>query len=401
MTPRALPDDLVRMIKERNIINSMLVSTITGEAWQKHVKAKAEAEKKTVHPKTTVAERKRAAELETDLETRRANAIKLIRAGNIVTPGTDSYWASAPEFQADPKPDNQSHGIGTIMAIEGLVELGMTPAQAITSGTKNGAAAARLSKDIGTLERGKIADLVILDADPLADIHNIRKVHSVMKAGKLVDPAMLPEHRVLSTPPLMTATSTADEHAPDNFHVRLETTKGSILLEVHRDWAPIGTDRFYTLVRSRYFDGNRFARVVKGRWAQFGINGDPAIAKAWRDRPIADDPRKQSNVRGMVAFAFAVPNGRTTQVYINTGDNSTRNDGEAFSPFAKVVEGMDVVDSLYSDYGETSGGGIRAGKQGPIFEEGNYWLDRNFPALDRGLSGRWCCPKVRSSYREP
>jgi imidazolonepropionase-like amidohydrolase/cyclophilin family peptidyl-prolyl cis-trans isomerase len=388
MTPRALPDELVRMIKERNIINSMLVSTITGEAWEKHLKTKAEAEKKeaekkTARPKTTVAERKRAAELETDLETRRANAIKLIRAGNIVTPGTDSYWASAPEFQVDPKPDNQSHGIGTIMAIEGLVELGMTPAQAITSGTKNGAAAARLSKDIGTLEPGKIADLVILDADPLADIHNIRKVRSVMKGGKLIDPAMLPEHRVLSTPPPATANPTADEHAPDNFHVQLETTKGSILLEVHRDWAPIGTDRFYTLVRSHYYDGNRFARVVKGRWAQFGINGDPAVAKAWRDRPIADDPRKQSNLRGMVAFAFAVPNGRTTQVYINTGDNSARNDGEAFSPFAKVVQGMDVVDALYSDYGETSGGGIRAGKQGPIFEEGNYWLDRNFPALDR------------------
>jgi imidazolonepropionase-like amidohydrolase/cyclophilin family peptidyl-prolyl cis-trans isomerase len=383
MTPRALPDDLVRMIKERNIVNSMLVSTITGEAWEKHLKTKAEAEKKTVHPKTTVAERKRAAELETDLETRRANAIKLIRAGNLVTPGTDSYWASAPEFQADPKPDNQSHGIGTIMAIEGLVELGMTPAQAITSGTKNGAVAARMSKDIGTLDRGKIADLVILDADPLADIHNIRKVHSVMKAGKLIDPAMLPEHRVLSTTPRVTANPTADEHAPDNFHVRLETTKGAILLEVHRDWAPIGTDRFYTLVKNRYFDGDRFARVVKGRWAQFGINGDPAVARAWRDRPIADDPRKQSNVRGMVAFAFAVPNGRTTQVYINTGDNSARNDGEAFSPFAKVVDGMDVVDALYSDYGETSGGGIRAGKQGPIFEEGNYWLDRNFPALDR------------------
>jgi imidazolonepropionase-like amidohydrolase/cyclophilin family peptidyl-prolyl cis-trans isomerase len=388
MTPRALPDELVRMIKERNIINSMLVSTITGEAWEKHLKTKAEAEKKeaekkTTHPKTTVAERKRATELETDLETRRANAIKLIRASNIVTPGTDSYWASAPEFQADPKPDNQSHGIGTIMAIEGLVELGMTPAQAITSGTKNGALAARLDKDIGTLEPGKIADLVILDADPLADIHNIRKVRSVMKAGKLINPAMLPEHRVLSTPPPVTATPTADEHAPDNFHVRLDTTKGSILLEVHRDWAPIGTDRFYTLVKDRYYDGNRFSRVVKGRWAQFGINGDPAVAKAWRDRPIPDDPRKQSNVRGMAAFAFAVPNGRTTQVYINTGDNSARNDGEAFSPFAKVVEGMDVVDALYSNYGETSGGGIRAGKQGPIFEEGNYWLDRNFPALDR------------------
>jgi homoserine O-acetyltransferase len=93
--------------------------------------------------------------------------------------------------------------------------------------------------------------------------------------------------------------------------------------------------------------------------------------------------RKQSNVRGTVAFAFSVKDGRTTQVYINTGDNSGRNDPEPFAVFGKVVQGMDVVDSLYSDYGETAGGGIRAGKQGPIFEEGNYWLDRNFPALDR------------------
>ena len=389
MTPRALPDDLVRMITERNIVNSMLASTITGEAWEKHLKTKAETEKKTANPRTTVAERKRAAELETDLETRRANAIRLIRAGNIVTPGTDSYWASAPEFQADAKPDNQSHGIGTIMAIEGLVELGMTPNQAITAGTKNGALAARLSKDIGTLEKGKLADLVILDADPLADIHNIRKVRTVMKAGRPIDPASLPEHRVLSTPPappsalLNPSASEVNRRAPDNFHVRLETTRGTILLEVHRDWAPLGTDRFFNLVRNGYYDGNRFARVVKGRWAQFGINGDPKIAQAWRDHPMPDDPRKQSNVRGMVAFAFAVPNGRTTQVYINTGDNSARNDGEAFSPFAKVVEGMDVVDALYSDYGETSGGGIRAGKQGPLFEEGHYYLDRHYPALDR------------------
>ena len=395
LTPREMPDDLVLMIKERNIINSMLVSTVTGEAWEKHLKAKAEIQKKDTEkknatpPRTTVAGRKRAAELETDLETRRANAIKLIRAGNIITPGTDSYWASAPEFQADSKPDGQSHGTGTMMAIEGLVELGMTPAQAITAGTKNGALAARLNKDIGTLEKGKLADLVILDADPLADIHNIRKVRSVMKGGHMIDPATLPEHRVLSTPPppattlLNPAAAEMNRRAPDNFHVRLETTKGTILLEVHRDWAPVGTDRFFNLVSNGYYDGNRWARVVKGRWAQFGLNGDPAIAKAWRDHPIPDDPRKQSNVRGMVAFAFAVPNGRTTQVYINTGDNSARNDGEAFSPFAKVVEGMDVVDALYSNYGETSGGGIRAGKQGPIFEEGNYYLDRHFPALDR------------------
>ena len=123
--------------------------------------------------------------------------------------GTDSYWAAAPEFAIDPKPDNQSHGIGTIMAIEGLVELGMTPAQAIVAGTKNGAIACRMLNDLGTIEKGKLADLVILDGDPLADIRNIRKVRSVMKEGKAIDLGRLPERRVLSTAPKMGAGSSA------------------------------------------------------------------------------------------------------------------------------------------------------------------------------------------------
>jgi len=132
-------------------------------------------------------------------------------------------------------------------------------------------------------------------------------------------------------------------------------------------------------VKNRYYDGNRLARVVKGRWAQFGINGDPAVRKPGgigRLRTIhAGNPTCAAPWR----LLFAVPNGSTTQVYINTGDNSARNDGEAFSPFAKVVEGMDVVDALYSDYGETSGGGIRAGKAGADFRGWQLWLDPQFP----------------------
>ena len=124
--------------------------------------------------------------------------------------------------------------------------------------------------------------------------------------------------------------------APSMFQVRLQTTKGAIVIEVHRDWAPNGADRFYQLVTSRYYDGNRFFRVVAGRWAQFGINGDPAVAKAWRDRAIPDDPRRQSNVRGTVAFAFAVPNGRTTQVYIALTDLSATQDEQGFVPFGKI-----------------------------------------------------------------
>jgi imidazolonepropionase-like amidohydrolase len=115
-----------------------------------------------------------------------------------VTPGTDSYWAAAPELTRTPKPPEQDHGIGTIMAIEGLVELGMTPSQAIVAGTKNGAIAARGLKDFGTIEAGKLADLVLLSADPLADIHNLRKVAAIYKDGRAVDRARLPETRVLS-----------------------------------------------------------------------------------------------------------------------------------------------------------------------------------------------------------
>ncbi len=170
--------------------------------------------------------------------------------------------------------------------------------------------------------------------------------------------------------------------APDVFRVRLETTKGDIVLELHRDWSPHGVDRFYALVRDHYYDDSRIFRVIKGRWTQFGVNGDPKVSKLWRERTIPDDPRKESNVRGTIAFAFAVPNGRTTQVFINTRDNSPTHDKEPFVPFGQVIAGMDVVDALNSEYGETSGGGIRAGKQGAMFDEGNAWLDKNFPRLD-------------------
>lgn len=172
------------------------------------------------------------------------------------------------------------------------------------------------------------------------------------------------------------------QHAPAAFKVSLETNKGVILFDVRRAWAPRGADRFYNLVRAGYYDGNRFFRVIKDQWAQFGVNGDPAIAGLWRDRPIPDDPAGQSNVRGTVAFAFAVPNGRTTQVFINLRDNSATHDKEPFVPFARVAQGMDVADALNGEYGESAGSGIRSGKQGPLFEGGNAYLAREFPRLD-------------------
>lgn len=173
-----------------------------------------------------------------------------------------------------------------------------------------------------------------------------------------------------------------NERAPETFRVRLETTKGVVAIEVVRAWAPIGTDRFYNLVRHGYYDGVRFHRVIEGRWAQFGIQGDPGISKLWRNRTLPDDPRKESNRRGTIAYAFAVPNGRATQVFVNLQDNSKTHDPEGFAPFGRVLEGMDVIDSLYADYGETSGGGIRAGKQDPLFDGGNAYLEANYPRLD-------------------
>jgi homoserine O-acetyltransferase len=173
-----------------------------------------------------------------------------------------------------------------------------------------------------------------------------------------------------------------NKRAPDICHVRLQTTKGIIRMEMHREWAPNGVDRFYNLVRHGYYDQSAVFRIRAGMWAQFGINGNPRISQLWRTRTIPDDPRKESNVRGTVAFAFKDPNGRTTQVFINLRDNSETHDKEPFVPIAKVVDGMDVVDSLYSGYGETSGGGIRAGKQDPLFTGGNDYLKEHFPLLD-------------------
>jgi homoserine O-acetyltransferase len=164
--------------------------------------------------------------------------------------------------------------------------------------------------------------------------------------------------------------------------VKLDTSQGAIVIELHREWSPTGVDRFYHLVRAGYYDDARFFRVIAGRWAQFGINGDPAVAKQWRTRTIPDEPRRQSNTRGMVAFAFAVPNGRATQVFIELRDNSATHDAEPFVPIGKVIEGMEVADRLYSGYGETSGGGIRAGKQDALFDGGNAYLQSNFPKLD-------------------
>jgi len=168
--------------------------------------------------------------------------------------------------------------------------------------------------------------------------------------------------------------------APDSFKARLDTSKGSFTVEVTRSLAPNGADRFYNLVRSGYFTDVEFFRVVPGFMCQFGINGDPRIAAAWREASIPDDPVKGSNTKGTITFATAGPNSRTTQLFINYGDNA-RLDSMGFAPFGKVVEGMDVVNKIYGEYGDGPPGG-RGPNQGRIQQEGNAYLKKDFPKLD-------------------
>lgn len=170
------------------------------------------------------------------------------------------------------------------------------------------------------------------------------------------------------------------EQAPASYKVKFETTKGDFTVEVHRDWAPKGADRFYNLVKSGFYDNVRFFRVLSGFMAQFGINGDPALMAKWRGAPITDDPVKQHNTRGMVTFATAGPNTRTTQMFINFGDNSQL-DSMGFAPIGKVASGMNVVDKLYAGYGEGAPRGAGPDQQ-RMQTEGNAYLAKSFPKLD-------------------
>jgi peptidyl-prolyl cis-trans isomerase A (cyclophilin A) len=164
------------------------------------------------------------------------------------------------------------------------------------------------------------------------------------------------------------------EQAPATFSVAFDTSKGRVVMEVHREWAPRGADRFYNLVKSGFFNDVRFFRVIGGQLAQFGMHGDPAVQEAWRDAVIEDDPVRHGNTRGTVSFASRGPNTRTTQLFINLRDNSVY-DRLGFAPFAEVVSGLDVVDRLYSEYEERP-------EQPLIDEEGNAYLTREFPNLD-------------------
>jgi peptidyl-prolyl cis-trans isomerase A (cyclophilin A) len=167
--------------------------------------------------------------------------------------------------------------------------------------------------------------------------------------------------------------------APAQYTVELDTTKGPIVIEVHRDWSPNGADRFYELVQDGYYNDVAFFRVIAGFMAQVGINGDPALNAKWRENRIPDDPVKGSNARGTVSFATSGPNSRTTQFFINLVDNS-RLDGMGFSPFGKVKD-LTTVDALYAGYGEGAPGG-RGPSQALLQSKGNAYLKESFPKLD-------------------
>lgn len=173
----------------------------------------------------------------------------------------------------------------------------------------------------------------------------------------------------------------AKKKAPDQFVVKFKTTKGDILIDVHRDWAPHGADRFFNLVEAGYYSDVAFFRVIAGFMAQVGISGDPELNRIWREARIPDDPVKQSNKPGYVTFATAGPNTRTTQIFINFGDNS-RLDRMGFAPFGQVrKESMAVVNQLYVGYGEGAPRG-RGPAQGRLQAEGNTYLRSAFPELD-------------------
>jgi peptidyl-prolyl cis-trans isomerase A (cyclophilin A) len=170
------------------------------------------------------------------------------------------------------------------------------------------------------------------------------------------------------------------EQAPSVYKAKFDTTKGVFVIEVQRDWAPNGADRFYNLVKNGFYDNVRFFRVISGFMVQFGIHGDPKVSAPWRDARLQDDPVKQSNKRGYVTYAMGGPNTRTSQVFINFGDNA-RLDSMGFPPFGRVVTGMEVVDKLNAEYGEGAPNGAGP-DQSRMQMEGNAYLTKDFARLD-------------------
>ena len=188
---------------------------------------------------------------------------------------------------------------------------------------------------------------------------------------------------VAAPPPQLLHPEKLTAKAPATYRVSFKTTKGTFVVTVHRAWSPRGADRFYNLARAHFFDGVTFFRVVKGFVVQFGISGDPKVAAAWQQANIPDDPVKVSNTPGTITYADAGPNTRSTQVFVNLGNNGSNLDGQGFSPFGRVTSGMSVVNKLYAGYGEQP-----TGTQQQITTEGNAFLRKQFPKLDHIVTAR-------------
>ncbi len=172
------------------------------------------------------------------------------------------------------------------------------------------------------------------------------------------------------------------EAAPAQYKVRLQTTKGDVVILVHRDWSPLGADHFYELTKAGFYNDNAIFRALPGFIVQWGINGDPKVNRNWSEKSISDDPPKVSNKIGTIVFAkTGEPNSRTTQVFINLGDNSASLDPQGFTPFGEVIQGMDHVTEFYTGYGEGQPNGPGP-SQADIADTGNAYLQQRYPKVD-------------------
>jgi cyclophilin family peptidyl-prolyl cis-trans isomerase len=266
-----------------------------------------------------------------------------------------------------------------------------TPTHVITMGTDTSlTVATRIAL------RNMIDYLMEARALPQVEAYRLASIAGDLRITELVD-GKVGVHMMIPKALIGTGAMAPDTPAPGpaRFQVEIATSRGSFVVEVHREWAPGGADRLYELVKSGYFDDSRFFRVRPGDIAQFGIpgvgTGGPPMAQTvwgdWRYRAIADDSVRAKNERGTIAFAMTGPNTRTTQLFVNLRDNSSL-DAQGFSPLGRVVKGMEVLDKLYSGYGDAAGGGMRARRQDPMFQGGNRYLDAAFPKLDKLIRAR-------------
>lgn len=284
---------------------------------------------------------------------------------------------------------------------------GETPTHVITMGTDTS-----LTVATRIAVREMIHFLMEARSLPEVEAYRLASIAGDLRITQLVD-GKVGVHMMIARSLIGTGAMPSERPpaVPPSFQVEIETSRGSFVLEVQRDWAPRGADRFYELTNLGYFDDSRFFRVRERFIAQFGIPGKPVpasaaeglghpdhagnpssprvslIASDWRLRPMQDDPVKQENRRGTVAYAMTGPGTRTTQLFINLVDN-LQLDAQGFAPIGRVIRGMEVVDSLYAGYDESAGGGMRGGQQDSLFRRGNRYLDSNFPRLDRLIRAR-------------